>query len=197
MLSCINIWGQKQVKDFNFVDIKEGISKVGIYTITQDHYGFIWIGTNGYGLYKFDGIDYTSYKFKYQDSTSISSNLIFSSYLGKDNKLWIGTEDGLNIYDRDLDKFKKINISKSQNSNISVLSINEYDGHLYIGTRLNGLFKYNLETQKTDRIPTKNNNNPAINSIQINKEGIVFLGTSLGLKQLDTAKTEIIKPYLN
>jgi len=197
LLFSFHSYAQKPAKDFNFVDIKEGISKVGIYTITQDHYGFIWIGTNGSGLYKFDGIDYTSYKFKHQDSTSISSNLIFSSYLAKDNKLWIGTEDGLNLYNRDLDKFKKINITESQERNISVLSINEYDGNLYIGTRLNGLFKYNLETQQTQRIPTKDKSGPAINSIQINKDGIVFLGTSLGLKQLNTAKTEIIKPYLN
>ena len=83
LFNSINFWGQKQAQNFKFVNIKEGISKVGIYTITQDHYGFIWIGTNGSGLYKFDGIDYTPYKFKHQDSTSISSNLVFSSYLAK------------------------------------------------------------------------------------------------------------------
>ena len=196
LLFSFHSHAQKPTKDFNFVDIKAGISKVGIYTITQDYYGFIWIGTNGSGLYKFDGIDYTSYKFKHQDSTSVSSNLIFSSYLGKENKLWIGTEDGLNLYNRDLDKFQKINITKSQELNISVLSINEYDGNLYIGTRLNGLFKYNLETQQTQRIPTKDKSGPAINSIKINKDGIIFLGTSLGLKKLNATKSQILKPNI-
>ena len=120
-------YSQNTKSDYNFVSLKEGLPKVGIYSITQDNYGFTWIGTNGSGLYKFDGSDYTSYKYKYKDSTSISCNLIFSSYLSKSNELWIGTEDGLNLYNRDLDKFKKIKIplNGAKEAQISVLSINE------------------------------------------------------------------------
>ena len=189
----MNFWAQKQAQDFNFVNIKDGISKVGIYSITQDHYGFVWICTNGSGLYKFDGIDYMSYKFKHQDSTSISSNLVFSSYLAKNNDLWIGTEGGLNLYDRDLDQFKKISLDPSNEANVSVLSINEYDGELYIGTRQYGLFKFNLKTRKAERIFTKDGSTPAINSIKVTKDGLMFLGTSLGLKEVDIINYQIIK----
>ena len=193
---CINFWGQKQAQDFNFVSVKEGISKVGIYSITQDDYGFIWIGTNGSGLYKFDGIDYTSYKFKQLDATSISSNLVFSSYLGKNNDFWVGTEDGLNLYDRDLDQFKKIEVGQLEGANISVLSINEHKGNLYVGTRQYGLFKLNLKNRKTTRIPSEDGRNPAINNIQVNKEGVLFLGTSLGLRELDTINSKIVTPKI-
>ncbi|AUC21170.1 hybrid sensor histidine kinase/response regulator [Polaribacter sejongensis] len=187
---CAPIEAQNKTQIFNFETIKEGISKVGIYTIIQDNYGFIWIGTNGAGLYKFDGLDYTSYKFKQEDATSISSDLVFSSYLDKNNNLWIGTEDGLNLYDRDLDQFKKISVGLLENANISVLSILECRGNLYIGTRLNGLFKLNLKTNKIQRIACK----PAINSIQKDKNGTIFLGTSLGLRKLDTLNSVILKP---
>lgn len=191
---CVNFFAQQKAQDFNFVSIREGISKVGIYTITQDHYGFIWIGTNGSGLYKFDGIDYTSYKFKNQDSTSLNSNLIFSSYLSKKNNLWIGTEDGLNLYDRNLDQFIDYKIDDLNGANISVLSINEKNNKLYIGTGLYGLFELDLETKKTRKIFTNDNTYPAINSIKIDKDGVVFLGTSLGLRILDTIKFQIVKP---
>ncbi len=190
----LNLKAQNRAQDFSFENIKEGISKVGIYNITQDHYGFIWIGTNGSGLYKFDGIDYTSYKFKPLDSTSLSSNLVFSTYLANNNDLWIGTEDGLNLYDRDLDEFKKIKVGHLENANISVLSILECRGSLYIGTRLNGLFKLNLKTNKIQRIACKDDSRPAINSIQKNKNGTIFLGTSLGLRKVDTIKSLIVKP---
>lgn len=182
------------MQNFNFETIKEGISKVGIYTIIQDNNGFIWIGTNGSGLYKFDGIDYISYKFKQQDATSISSNLVFSSYLDKDNNLWIGTEDGLNLYDRDLDQFKKISVGELEGVNISVLSILEYNGNLYIGTRNYGLFSLNLKTRKVKRLLTKEGSIPSVNSIVVNKSGTVFLGTSLGLREVDIIKSQIIKP---
>ncbi len=191
---CVPIQAQYKTQNFNFENIKEGISKVGIYTIIQDNKGFIWIGTNGSGLYKFDGLDYTSYKFMQEDETSISSNLVFSSYLDKDNNLWIGTEDGLNLYNRDLDQFKKISVGLLNNANISVLSILESRGNLYIGTRLNGLFKLNLKTNEIQRIACKDNSRPAINSIQKIKNGTIFLGTSLGLRKLDTLNSTILKP---
>ena len=191
---CAPIEAQNKTQIFNFETIKEGISKVGIYTISQDNYGFIWIGTNGSGLYKFDGLDYTSYKFKQEDATSISSNLVFSSYLDKNNNLWIGTEDGLNLYDRDLDQFKKISVGLLDTANISVLSILEHKDNLYIGTRFNGLFQLNLKTNKIQRIASKDASIPAINSIEKNKNGAIFLGTSLGLRKLDTLNAVISKP---
>jgi signal transduction histidine kinase/ligand-binding sensor domain-containing protein/DNA-binding response OmpR family regulator len=191
---CIHIEAQNKAQNFNFERIKDGISKVGIYTIIQDNNGFIWMGTNGTGLYKFDGIDYTSYKFKQEDTTSISSNLVFSSFLDKNNNLWIGTEDGLNLYDRDLDQFKKISVGELKDVNISVLSILEYNEILYIGTRNYGLFGLNLKTRKVKRILTKDGGVPSINSIKVNKNGTVFLGTSLGLKEVDIANSQIIKP---
>lgn len=58
---CLFVWSsssQEQVLNYEFVSVKEGISKVGIYTIIQDDLGFIWLGTNGAGLYRYDGISY-------------------------------------------------------------------------------------------------------------------------------------------
>ena len=85
LLFSIITWSQKTNQEFHFVNIKEGISKVGVSKIIQDHYGFIWIGTTGTGLYKFDGIDFTSYKHKLKDSTSLSNNRITSLFLDIQN----------------------------------------------------------------------------------------------------------------
>lgn len=190
------IQAQKQSQNFNFVNIKEGISKVGIYSIIQDHNGFIWIGTNGSGLYKFDGINYTSYRANVENSTSISSNLIFSSHIDKSNKLWIGTEDGLNFYNRDLDQFEKIQIGNTPQTNISVLSIKEdTKGNLLIGTREFGLIKMNSETREVQSVPSRDDSWPAINAIQVYNK-TVFLGTSLGLRIIDETNNEIIKPKI-
>ncbi|MDO7173749.1 two-component regulator propeller domain-containing protein [Mariniflexile sp. AS56] len=190
----LNFWSQTATQDFNFVNIREGISKVGIYSMTQDHHGFMWICTNGSGLYKFDGINYTSYKFKVEDPNSLRSNLVFSSFLDKKNQLWIGTEAGLNLYNRDLDQFEKIPIGESDEIGISVLSIKEDDrGNLLIGTRGAGLFLLNLKTRKVIRVIDRVRY-AAINAIEIcNKT--VFLGTSVGLRVLDYSNNKIRKPH--
>lgn len=188
---------QENFSDFNFVDIREGISKTGIYSITQDHYGFTWIGTNGSGLYKFDGINHTLYKFKIADSTSLSNNLVFSTYVDKTNRLWVGTEDGLNLYNRDLDQFIKISLGKSIIKNTSILSLNEDNSNnLYIGTLQQGLFKLNLKTLKITKVTNLENTIISINSIQINRQGKIFLGTSDGIKEVDIISNKIIHPKI-
>lgn len=197
MLFCSNLWAQKNDQDLNFVNIKEGISKVGIYSINQDNYGFIWICTYGSGLYKFDGTNYTSYKFSADNPSSLSSNLVFTSYIDKSNKLWIGTEDGLNLYNRNLDEFEKIDVGNLGGTNISVLSLHEdNNGYLYIGTRQLGLLKMNLETLEIISITDRSGVVPAINSIKSNNDGTIFLGTSAGLRLVDTELNQVVFPKI-
>ncbi|MDO6760007.1 two-component regulator propeller domain-containing protein [Tamlana sp. 2_MG-2023] len=90
-----NSWGQHIQKEYDFVSIKEGIPKVGIPDIVQDHKGFIWIATNTTGLYKFDGINYTSYKHILNDSTSLSSSRVDCTFIDSKQRLWVGTENKL------------------------------------------------------------------------------------------------------
>ena len=168
-------------KEFQFVNIKEGISKVGVSSIVQDNKGFIWISTLGAGLYKFDGIEYTSYKYRFKDSTSISSNRIKCSFLDSKNRLWIGTENGLNLYDKDLNNFKRYKFNFSNLNNNDVLSLQEdASNNLLIGTNGSGLFKLNLKTFKVDRIlnSEKNKQQILINSL-IKNIHLILLQTIL------------------
>ena len=181
---------QTTTQKFDFVSIKEGISKVGIYTIHQDDWGFIWLGTNGSGLYRYDGISYKSYKYIINDSTSLSSSLVQSSFLDSKKQLWFGTEDGLNLYDRENDKFKRIpnSVFKSNisDSNISINSLQEdNNGNLFIGSQNLGLFKMNLEDFSV--IPVMNSESIEstplnVNAIETTNKGVILLATSHGIK---------------
>jgi ligand-binding sensor domain-containing protein len=71
---------------------KDGIPSNSIYSILQDHLGFIWIGTDN-GLLKYDG-----YKFHRYDLNQYT----FFSSLFEDSELnlWIGTPVGVVKYNR-------------------------------------------------------------------------------------------------
>ncbi|WP_346880910.1 two-component regulator propeller domain-containing protein [uncultured Algibacter sp.] len=201
-LLCNNSWSQEPVQNYNFVSIKEGISKVGIYTIIQDDLGFIWLGTNGSGLYRYDGISYESYKYIINDSTSLSSSLVLSSYLDSENKLWFGTEDGLNLYDRENDRFKRIpnsEFNEDDKSNISINSLKEdTHGNLFIGTLNLGLFKMSLRDFKIEKILSKESLESislSIKELQIDNYGKMYAGTDKGIKEYDP-KTNTLKPSL-
>ncbi|MEO9571965.1 MAG: two-component regulator propeller domain-containing protein [Polaribacter sp.] len=191
---CINSYAQKTYKEHRFVNIKEGIPKVGVSSIVQDHKGFIWIGTTGTGLYKFDGIDYKPYKFNFEDINSLSNNLVQCVFLDSKKRLWIGTENGLNLYIRELDKFKRIQLNGYKES---ILAIEEDSlGNLFIGTDKKGLFKLNINTLKINEIFNKSSKDLSINSIKHTKQGKTFVGTNFGLKEIDLSNNKLIHTRL-
>ena len=133
-LSCIGfllnvfLFAQEANKKFNFVSMMEDIPKVGIYHINQDDDGFMWIATNGAGLYRYDGIDYNSYRYILNDSTSLSSSVVYCTFLDSKHRFWVGTEEGLNLYNQNNDQFLRIPNSKFEatyNKSISVRNIIE------------------------------------------------------------------------
>jgi len=53
-LAATHTWSQEVEQKYQFVNINEISSKIGVNTIIQDQYGFIWMGTNAGGLNKFE-----------------------------------------------------------------------------------------------------------------------------------------------
>ena len=202
-LVSLQIWLQGNLKEYHFVNIKDGISKVAVPSIMQDKEGFIWIGTNGAGLYRFDGNDYLSYKHKLSDSTSLMSNLIYCVHLDYKNRLWIGTEDGLNLYERRLDRFKKIPITgiyKNKDTSVSVSSLGSDNyGNVFIGTFENGLYKFNVASNIIEPILVDGINSEAsyvnINSIQVSDRGKIYAGSNLGLYEYDSETNTLKKSF--
>jgi len=194
----------QQVKEYHFVNINEGITKVAVSTILQDHYGFTWLGTNGAGLYRFDGNDYTTYKHEISDSTSLSSSLVICSILDSKNRLWVGTQDGLNLYDRDLDGFVRIPFQPRKNqgmSNIQVTSILEDPtGAILIGTVEFGHFKLEHPDSVIKKVPyniTGGTDVVTVNSIVADHHGRVYSGSNLGLEEYNRDKNFYGLAYLN
>ncbi|OWW24689.1 hypothetical protein B4Q04_15340 [Zobellia sp. OII3] len=186
-------WSQETVQDLEFNKIKDGISQVGIHTITQDNNGFIWIGTHGSGIYRYDGMDYVSYRPKFNDNNRVlASSFVYCTYLDKDNRLWVGTNVGLGLYDRAKDEFRHIPLISTTNQNEGIVGINSLqgdgNGHLFIGTGQQGIFMMHLDSLKIERIPF-NNSSPdsflAVNEIKASDDGVFYAATSAGLLEID------------
>jgi signal transduction histidine kinase/streptogramin lyase len=112
------------------------------------------------GLDKYDS--YTVKKFRHDENQplTISSNTILCIYEDRDKKLWIGTDNGLNLYDPLKDNFKVfINISddkKSLSSNYIASIQEDKSGNLWILTDGNCMNKWVPETQSFVRFPIEN-----------------------------------------
>ena len=77
----------------------------------------MWFGT-GDGLNRYDGYEFTVFTNSSFDSTSISHNHITTLFEDRKNRLWVGTIQGLNVFDQDLEVFYHIKLPTKQDKNL-------------------------------------------------------------------------------
>lgn len=108
-----------------------GLSQGMVYSILQDHEGFLWFGTKN-GLNKYTG--YTCEVFQHDpfDPFSLSDNEITCLREDRLGRIWIGTNyNGLDVLDPRSNKFYHIN--KLASSAITAISCDP-GGEIWVGT---------------------------------------------------------------
>ncbi len=177
---------------FRRIASDQGLSQNTVYSIEQDHVGFLWIGTNN-GLNRYDGYQFVVFKKKLNDSLSISDNTIISLLEDSHNRLWVGTYQGLNRYNHLNQTFRRYAPQTYDSTKISGFSIwaiqEDKKGRLWIGTG-NGLNLYNEEKECFSRYTWESD---SINGLNHNEILDIFedchenlwLGTGDGLCHFD------------
>ncbi len=128
---------------------KFNLSEVNITSIYEDKSGILWVGTWSNGLNK---ITFSSnsknskienvkvYRNNPNDKNSISNDIIQSIFQDSKKRLWIGTENGLDVYDEKFNKVFHFSSNDSTQTNISdnriqsKCIIEDRFGNLWIGT---------------------------------------------------------------
>ncbi|PZR16871.1 MAG: hybrid sensor histidine kinase/response regulator [Flavobacterium psychrophilum] len=171
-----------------------------VYSIYQDTKGYIWLGTNGYGMVRCkierirDGLILNSFKrYSAGNRHSLSSNIIFSIVPEGENKLWVGTRlGGLNLFDISSEKF--ITFKNDSNNPGSLLNDDilclskDITGTLWIGSS-SGLSE--LKSLRDGKAIFKNYNekdglpNNTVHGIVAANKTTLWLSTSFGLASFD------------
>ena len=135
---------------YNFirVDGGSGLSNSHVKSIIQDSYGFIWLGTSD-GLNRYDGRGNKVYRNVLNDKFSLENNFV-EALIEVDKNLWVGTNSGLYIYDRDTDRFSYFD--KTTQYNVYISSeikkiIKTENGLIWIATLGQGFFIYDPKTE--------------------------------------------------
>jgi len=179
-----------------------GLSNEDVITLYQDKSGILWIGTSRGGLNRFDprsGI-FRHYRNKPGDSYSLRSDWVQQVMETRQGFFLIGTNDGLQCFDRVTEKFESfkpliMNSHEFLPEDISVNALFEdRQGEIWIGTWLEGLYRYNPSTKQLFHyMPQRDNPNSIssskITSIHQDYNGIIWIGThSGGINSFDKSK---------
>ena len=157
-------------------------------SIAQDPIGFMWFGTS-YGLHRWDGYQFKTYRHDPFDSTTISLSYVEEVYVANDGTLWIGTwGGGLNHFDPKTETFTRYMHDPKDENSLSdnyVVEIDEdHDGNLWISTQ-SGVNRMDLETKSIKRfLPDPNDLNSLSYEISrtllVDSEGVLWIGTGFG-----------------
>lgn len=115
-----------------------------IRTIEVDRADNLWVGTKGEGLFLFDRLSETfvQYKHDVNDSSTISHNEVLSMLEDSQGRLWVGTEDGLNLYDKASGSFTRFTFEVAGEPLDRNPVVNIYEDHhtnLWVGVWNGGL----------------------------------------------------------
>ncbi len=133
----------------------ESLSHNEIHSIFEDYRGRLWIGTRGGGLERMEtqGGHFTRFihhRHSPTDPDSLSSDDINVVHEDKKRRLWIGTLNGLNRYDRKNNRFIHYRHDPANPESISDNSLRAIvespSGILWIGTENGGLNRFDPET---------------------------------------------------
>lgn len=134
---------------------ESGLANTQINSTYQDSKGFIWICTEN-GLSRFDGMDFSTFRFEREKPTSIASNMVRTTYEDSDNVFWVGTSAGLQIFDPEYNTFTKIAMQDDSepDSEQHISSIVEvrYKGEerILVTTSGHGVYAFDKETHDLD-----------------------------------------------
>ena len=191
--SALKVAAQDSGLYFEQINYDEDFSASMISSMVQSKKGFIWIGTEN-GLFRYDGYSFYRYIRDNNQPGSLSNNHVNEIFEDSDQNLWIGTNHGVNLYNKNADSFIGIDVSTVKGGKSYISSFAEDDNkNIWVGT-FGGVKRLNKKTKLLDNIKSDSNfilNQSRVLSLFYDKQYGVLVGTSVGIQGFDPATAEI------
>ena len=181
---------------FEKINVQQGLSHNKVNCIIQDKRGFIWLGTDD-GLNRFDGKKFIHFRYRPQDSTSISGNIITDLLEDRQGRIWIATADGgLSRYDYRLppaQQFRQYRHHPSNKNSIPVNGVNtiieDQQGFIWLGTIGHDVLRFDKNNEAFTKI---NQGKKTILDLAMTPQGTIYVGRhGGGLMSIDPATTAV------
>lgn len=172
LLLCSGIYAQQ----YNFMNysVEDGVAQSQVYSLFQDKRGYLWMGTRGGGLTRFDGKEFKTYTIK----DGLINNYIFKIVADSSGNLWIGTNNGLSCFNGISFKNYYPN-GKQKQTWVQDLSI-DHHGRKWLATN-DGVMLCDHSGKFVNVSRKLNIPEQIINCIYVDEQQAVWYGTADGL----------------
>lgn len=137
---------------FSHLNINNGLPHNDVNCFYKDSKGFLWLGTMA-GLARYDGYSFKVYKHRSKNSSTISDSDVRSINEGPDQKLWIETRAGLDVYDPETEQFDhniKPELDKYGIPESIVRMVRKgHNGAFWFVSTVTGFYRYDSKTGKS------------------------------------------------
>ncbi|MBD2704641.1 response regulator [Spirosoma sp. BT702] len=182
---------------------KNGDNVQRVFSIKEDSQQRLWVATMGSGLFYLDlrsgnvkNFDAPPSKLYRPASNLLPNNWINCLHISKDNKLFIGTFDGLACLDLDTESFVSTFGSSQLLKNVVIYSLfDDNKGNLWLGTS-HGLKRLNRSTKEITSFDVDNGlPSSLISAIRGDNDGHLWLSTNRGLSRMDLETNTFVNFY--
>ncbi len=178
-----SILSKGQQYNFKTYSLEEGLARSGVYSIFQDKSGFLWIGTEGGGINKFDGYSFINYTIQ----NGLLSDNVRAIFQDSEATLWVGTDEGLNYYENK--KFKKLNLPEIEQKFIR--HITQKDSNLWVATD-EGIIVINIKSKSIEKNLSSFPKLPNVKSrFILSDSSHIWIGTDEGLYEYTHSKLRV------
>lgn len=166
-----------QTFNFQNYSLDDGLPQSEINCIFEDSRGYLWIGTMGGGLCRFDGKDFKTY----EEKEGIPGQIITSISEDANHSIWVGNSIG-GLYKFNGQTFLNFNNSdKKILSNKTTLFITPDDNNNTIIGKENRILLYNGKQFETLKNKGDTLTTFVINCFKKDSRNIIWIGTNKGL----------------
>ena len=154
-------------------DVADGLPNPVVYSIGQDREGNLWFGTEGSGVSRYDGAQFTTFT----TEDGLAHNIVRSILADGQGNLWFGTEGG-GVSRYDGKAFTSFTTEDGlAGSHVSAM-VEDQEGNLWFGTET-GVSRYDGK-QFTTFTHKDGLGSNAVGSISVDQAGDLWFGTGEG-----------------
>ena len=185
---------QTSAQQYNFkrYSVEEGLPRSGVYCVLQDSRGYLWTGTEGGGLSRFDGRQFVTFTI----GNGLPDNTIRSLFEDQAGNLWIGT-DGHGLCKYDGKTFETFTAEHGLTNEYIRCITQGTDGDIWIGTFGGGINRLRFENDTLivsvyDKTETLKSDK--VRAALRDSNGNLWFGTDEGLVSTDGENWKTFTP---